>query len=111
MSLCICKYTVYKERGSDHKVLKYALTNVYTIICSVYNIVFSQPLKLAGTHNKKGCVPLATRNYLNPLPILRATADTYMNDDSFIQKTLFFSRHDEVVCVVFVVHNVLQVNA
>lgn len=40
-----------------------------------------------------------------------ATADTYMNDDSFVQKTLLFSRHDEVVCVVFVVHNVLQVNA
>lgn len=36
---------------------------------------------------------------------------THIYYDSFIQERLFLCRHDEVVCVVFVVNYVLQVNS
>lgn len=34
-----------------------------------------------------------------------------MEDDSLVQQALFLCSHDKVVCVVPVVHNVLQVDA
>lgn len=39
------------------------------------------------------------------------TRFAYVEDDSLVQQALFLSSHDKVVCVVPVVHNVLQVDA
>lgn len=35
---------------------------------------------------------------------------THVNNNAFIQQTLLLRSHDKVVCVVLVVHNILQVN-
>lgn len=41
---------------------------------------------------------------------MTATRFAYIEDDSFVQQALFLGSHDKVVCVVPVVHNVLQVD-
>lgn len=35
---------------------------------------------------------------------------THMNDDALVEQTLLLSCHDKVVCVVFVVDDVLQID-
>jgi len=35
---------------------------------------------------------------------------TYLNDDAFIEEWMLFGRHDEVVRLVLVVHDIFQVN-
>lgn len=42
---------------------------------------------------------------------MTATRFAYIEDDSLVQQALFLGSHDKVVCVVPVVHNVLQVDA
>lgn len=42
---------------------------------------------------------------------MTSTHSAYINDDSLVQQALFLGSHDKVVCVVLVVHNVLQINA
>jgi len=39
-----------------------------------------------------------------------AIDETHMNDDPLVQQALLLSRHDKVVCVVFVVNDVLKIN-
>lgn len=34
----------------------------------------------------------------------------HVDDDSLVQQALFLGSHDKVMCVVLVVHNVLQIN-
>lgn len=46
----------------------------------------------------------------SPDVILTATRFAYIEDDSLVQQALFLGSHDKVVCVVPVVHNVLQVD-
>lgn len=36
---------------------------------------------------------------------------TYVNDDSFVQKTLFFCSHYKIVSAIFIVNNILQINS
>lgn len=35
----------------------------------------------------------------------------YMNNDSLVQQALLLCRHDKVMCVVPVIHNVLQIDS
>lgn len=46
-----------------------------------------------------------------PDVLLTGTRFAYVEHDSFVQQALFLGGHDKVVCVVPVVHNVLQVDA
>lgn len=34
----------------------------------------------------------------------------YLQDDTFVQQTLLLGRHHKVMCVVFIIHYVLQVD-